>query len=167
MNKDLIAIAKITRAAGLHGEVRVRPLLRYFDTYVEEKPLYIGLSKQLNREIQLQNKIGMGKKVRFRFTGVETRDDAEALIGQYVFASVDQDDRIHWISEDVLGADVITNDGDYVGVLVEMLWLPQNDVYVIRNGNREFLIPVIPEIIMEVDVEGGIVMISPMDGLLD
>jgi len=37
----------------------------------------------------------------------------------------------------------------------------------IKNGEREVLIPVIPEIIKNVDLTGGVVVISPMDGLLD
>ncbi len=165
--QDLFAIAKVTRASGLNGEVRVRPLSRYFDSYVEDKPLFIGLSKNMSREVKLKEKIGIGKKVRFQFNGVESRDEAEALIGQYVYVAVDHSDRIHWIAEDLLGADVISNDGEYVGILAEILWLPNNDVYVIKNGEREVLIPVIPEIIKNVDLTGGVVVISPMDGLLD
>jgi len=70
--QDLFAIAKVTRASGLNGEVRVRPLSRYFDSYVEDKPLFIGLSKNMSREVKLKEKIGIGKKVRFQFNGVES-----------------------------------------------------------------------------------------------
>ncbi|NOZ03697.1 MAG: 16S rRNA processing protein RimM [FCB group bacterium] len=166
--KNLFAIAKITRAAGLRGEVRVKPLSRFFDNYVEERPLYVGFSEELSREVTLDGKIGIGKAVRYRFKGVESRDEAEALIGQYLFASVNEDDKIHWISSDLLGATVLTETGQYVGELTEILWLPQNDVYVIRDGdNREILIPVIKEIVTRVDLETGLILISPMDGLLD
>ncbi len=164
---NLFAIAKVTRASGLNGEVRVRPLSRYFESYVEEKPLFIGLSKDMSREVRLEQKIGIGKKVRFQFDGVTSRDDAEALIGQYVYAEVTSKDEIHWIAEELLGADIISNDGNYIGVLSEILWLPNNDVYVIKSDNREILIPVIPEIVTHVDLGGGVIVITPMDGLLD
>jgi len=165
--ENLFAIAKVTRASGLNGEVRVRPLSRYFDNYIEDKPIFIGLSKDLSREVELKGKIGIGKRVRFQFGGIDSRIEAEALIGQYVYASVEHGDKINWIAEELLGADIITNDGLYIGSLAEILWLPNNDVYVIKNEDREYLIPVIPEIIEDVDVSGGVVIISPMDGLLD
>lgn len=167
MNKSLFAIAKVTQASGFDGEVRVRPLSRYFDTYIEDKPLFIGISKQLNREMSLKRKIGVGKRIRFRFDGVNTRDEAEALIGQYVYASVNTDDQINWIAEELINAEVETEGGDLVGILTDILWLPCNDVYIIKNGDREFLIPVIPEIVKTVDVRDHLVIIAPMDGLLD
>jgi ribosomal 30S subunit maturation factor RimM len=48
-----------------------------------------------------------------------------------------------------------------------MMSLPANDVYVISRDKKEILIPVVPEIIREVDFRMGIVTITPMDGLID
>ena len=47
------------------------------------------------------------------------------------------------------------------------MWLPNNDIYVIKNGSQEFLIPVIPEVIKRLDHDKKIILITPMDGLLD
>jgi ribosomal 30S subunit maturation factor RimM len=46
------------------------------------------------------------------------------------------------------------------------MWLPSSDVYVVKNGNDEYLIPIIPEVVKRVDHDQGIIMIVPMDGLL-
>ena len=62
---------------------------------------------------------------------------------------------------------VITDNGEPVGELVDMMSLPANDVYVISRDKKEILIPVVPEIIREVDFRMGIVTITPMDGLID
>ena len=56
---------------------------------------------------------------------------------------------------------------DFVGVLNDIMWLPNNDIYVIKNGSQEFLIPVIPEVIKRLDHDKKIILITPMDGLLD
>ena len=48
-----------------------------------------------------------------------------------------------------------------------MMSLPANDVYVIARGKKEVLIPVVPEIVRSVDIQMGLVTITPMDGLLD
>ena len=56
MRNKLFAIAKITRAAGLNGEVGVRPLIRQFDEYVD-RPLYIGFDTNLARDVKLKNQV--------------------------------------------------------------------------------------------------------------
>ncbi len=165
MSNKLFAIAKITRAAGLNGEVGVRPLIRQFDDYVD-KPLYIGFDTNLARDVKLEKVTGVDKKRRFLFEGSKNRDEAESMIGQLLFASVTDEDPINMISPDLLGATVVADNGDIIGELVDMMSLPANDVYVIERGKKEILIPVVPEIVRAVDVQMGIVTITPMDGLL-
>ena len=166
MKTKLFPIAKITRASGLNGEVGVRPLIRQFDDYVE-KPLFIGFDENLARDVKLEKVTGVNKRRRFLFQGYKTRDDAESMIGQLLFASISDKDPINMISSDLIGAIVITDNGEPVGELVDMMSLPANDVYVISRDKKEILIPVVPEIIREVDFRMGIVTITPMDGLID
>ena len=109
----------------------------------------------------------MEKKRRFLFNGMKTRDEAESIIGQLLFVSVKDSDPINMISPDLLGAAVVADNGENIGELVDMISLPANDVYVIKQGKKEVLIPVIPEIIRSVDLQMGLVTITPMDGLLD
>ena len=62
MSKKVHPIAKITRVSGLRGEVRLQPLSRYFDEYIESRELQIGFETDLAREIKLKKTIGHGKK---------------------------------------------------------------------------------------------------------
>ena len=166
MKTKLFPIAKITRASGLKGEVGVRPLIRQFDDYVG-KPLFVGFDENLARDVKLEKVTGVNKKRRFLFQGLKTRDDAESMIGQLLFASISDKDPINMISSDLIGASVITDNGEPIGELVDMMSLPAHDVYVISKGEKEILIPVVPEIIREVDFKMGLITISPMDGLVD
>ena len=166
MKNKLFAIAKITRASGLDGEVGIRPLIRQFDEYVQ-KPLFIGFDVDLARDIKLEKISGANRKRRYQFKESKSREHAESMIGQLLFASIHHEDPINMISPDLLGATVITDSGNIIGELVDMMSLPTNDVYVIERGKKEVLIPVIPEIVRTVDVEMGLVTITPMDGLLD
>ena len=166
MKTKLFPIAKITRASGLNGEVGVRPLIRQFDDYVG-KPLFVGFDENLARDVKLEKVTGVNKKRRFLFQGLKTRDDAELMIGQLLFASISDKDPINMISPDLIGASVVTDNGEPIGELVDMMSLPAHDVYVISRGKKEILIPVVPEIIREVDFKMGLVTITPMDGLVD
>jgi 16S rRNA processing protein RimM len=166
MNK-LFPIGKGVRATGMKGAVSVRPLSRYFDDYVHSHPLHVGFSEELSSIVQLSDVIGAGKKRRFIFTGMQDRDGAETMVGQTIFAVVDDSDAIHFVSGDLIGYDVVTDSGRLIGELGEILWLPANDAYVIYSGDQEFLIPIIPEIVKEISHTQRAVMITPMEGLLD
>ena len=54
MSNKLFAIAKITRASGLKGEVGVRPLGRQFDDYETDKSLFIGFDETIARDVKLE-----------------------------------------------------------------------------------------------------------------
>jgi len=166
MKTKLFAIAKITRATGLKGDVGVRPLIRQFDEYVD-RDLFIGFDENFAKDVKLTNVSGTEKKPRFHFEGLDSRDDAESMIGQLLFASINEKDPINLISPDLIGASVVTVSGEPIGKLVDMMSLPAHDAYVISNNNKEVLIPVVPEFIYSVDVIEGLVTISPVEGLLD
>ena len=166
MKTKLFAIAKITRATGLKGDVSIRPLIRQFDEYVD-RDLFIGFDKNFAKDVKLANVSGTNKKPRFHFEGLDSRDDAEAMIGQLLFASIHEKDPINLISPDLIGATVVTVSGEQIGELVDMMSLPAHDAYVISSKNKEVLIPVVPEFIYSVDVTASIVTISPVEGLLD
>ncbi len=161
------AIARVSKPFGMKGAVRLAPLSRYCEEYISEKPIFLGDSETLSKEIELLEKARDGKQVRCVFKGIDSRDEAEAIKGKYVFASVLIDDKINQISGDLIGYTVVTDIGDIVGELIEILWLPVNDIYVIRNEDREILIPVIPEVIKSIYHDERAIEITPMDGLLD
>ncbi len=48
MAKKVHPIAKISRVSGLHGEVRLQPLSRYFDEYIETRGLQIGFDPEMD-----------------------------------------------------------------------------------------------------------------------
>jgi len=167
MKNRVHPIATITTTSGLSGDVRLRPLSRYFDDYIEEKNLMLGFSPDASEDIRLEVVRGMGKKRRFKFEGVNSVSDAEKIVGQTIFVEAQSEDGINLIGKDLLGYDVFAESGDFVGTLKDVMWLPGNDAYMIKNGEKEILIPVIPEVVKGVDHETGVIVISPMDGLLD
>ena len=135
--RRLFAIGKVTKVSGLKGEVRCKPLSRYFDEYIDEKPLFLGFSESVNIAIKLETIIPKGKRPKYRFSGVDTQKSAQSLIGQYLFAGVSEHDKINWISEELIGFEVVTTENTWVGILKEILWLPSNDVYVIQKEKNE------------------------------
>jgi 16S rRNA processing protein RimM len=88
-------------------------------------------------------------------------------VGQTIYIEASKEDQINMIGKDLLGYEVFAESGDLVGILKDVMWLPHSDVYVITYGEKEFLIPVIPEVVKGINHEQGVIVISPMEGLLD
>ena len=102
--------------------------------------------------------------------GVHTRNQAEALVGQVV-----QGDRrqfpplppgeYYWFQ--VLGLPVVNvADGALLGYLESIIPTPAHDVYVVRQGEREVLLPAVEDVIVEINLEEGVLKASPPEGLL-
>lgn len=165
--EKLFPIGKVTKASGLKGEVHVSPLCRYFEDYSEEPTLFLGYSNDSALEMKLKKSAPAGKKRRIQFEGVQSRTEAEALVGQQVFAQASADDPVSFISPELIGYDIVTESGDAVGKLKEILWLPANDVYAIDKDGHEFLIPVIAEIVESIHHRHAEIIIRPVEGLIE
>ena len=167
MKSSIHPIAKITSISGLTGHVKLRPLSRYFDEYIQQKQLMLGRTLEKSETILLELIFGEGKKRQFKFKGIDSVIEAKGIIGQTLYAQANADDKINMISKNLLGYSVMTDNGDCVGVLKDVMWLPSNDVYLIQSGSKEYLIPIIPEVIKDFNHKKGHIIIVPMEGLLD
>jgi 16S rRNA processing protein RimM len=104
--------------------------------------------------------------------GVEGRTAAEELRGTLLFAP-DADlppteDPDEFYDHELEGLDVLTTDGTKLGVVAEVLHGAGNDLLQVRRTDGgELLVPFVSQIVPEVDVRGGRVVIDPPDGLLD
>jgi 16S rRNA processing protein RimM len=71
----------------------------------------------------------------------------------------------HW---QILGLQVVTEQGESLGELVEILETGANDVYVVRDAEgRERLLPAIRSVVAQVDEQAGRLVVRPLPGLLD
>jgi 16S rRNA processing protein RimM len=62
---------------------------------------------------------------------------------------------------------VTTEDGREVGRVTGIERSPAHDLWVVAAGDREHLVPAVPEIVLEVDLAGRRVVIKPPEGLLE
>ena len=166
MPKQLHPVAEITTTSGYMGEVRLKPLSRFSIDYIMEKTLKIGTSHDNLMELKLEKTIGNGKRMRFKFEGINSELKAKNIIGKTIYANTKADDQINLISSDLIGFDVVTDTGDSVGELKDVMWLPANDVYVVFNGEKEILIPIVPEVVLSIDHDNKQILIATIDGLI-
>ena len=75
------------------------------------------------------------------------------------------EDEYYW--SDLIGLAVQTDQGAELGILVDIFATGSSDIYVVRGDSKEYLIPAIADVIAQVDIPGGKLIITPLDGLLD
>jgi len=104
------------------------------------------------------------------FDGVKDRDAAEALRGLMVHIHIDDavplEDGEYYLFQ-IEGIRVVTEDGTELGRLTDLLETGANDVYVVTAADgREVLLPVIPDVIRNVDVDAQVMTVRLIEGLL-
>ena len=166
MTKQVHPVAEITTTSGYMGEVRLKPFSRFSIDYIMEKTLQIGTSYDNLIDLKLEKAIGNGKRMRFKFEGIDSELKAKNIIGKTIYANTKADDDINLIASDLIGFDLVTDTGDYVGELKDVMWLPANDVYVVFNGEKELLIPIVNEVVLSVEYDKKEILIANMDGLM-
>lgn len=111
-----------------------------------------------------------GDFVLLKLDGYPTRTEAELLRNELL--QVPEDEAIpleegEYFLHQLLGLEVVTESGRSLGRLTSVLETGANNVFVIEGAPGELLIPDIPDVVREVDVAGGRIVIRPLPGLLD
>ena len=156
----------VLRAHGLHGEVRA------FAFHPAAPHLRAGRTIFLNGEPHeiLRARDDRGQWI-LELAGLGERTEAEALHGVLIEArdeDVARDDDESFFLHELIGLRVETDAGEALGTVTEVLQPGgANDVYVVKGPRGEVLIPVIADVVKRIDVAGGVIVITPLPGLLD
>jgi 16S rRNA processing protein RimM len=109
-------------------------------------------------------------QVLLALEGTTDRNAAEALVGARVLVSAEALPPLgenEFYYHEIEGFEVATTDGRVLGEVAETFSTGANDVWVVRGAGREYLIPVIADVVRDIDRESRRIVIDPMPGLLD
>ena len=123
----------------------LKPLSRYFEKYIKKKQLMIGFSSDQSNKVSVEMINGIGKKRKFKFSGFDSLDSAKTIIGKTIFVQTSLDSKINWISKNILDYKVIDESGNCVGHIIDVMWLPNHDAYIIEKDLKEYIIPIVPQ----------------------
>lgn len=160
-NDDLFNAGHIIGAFGVRGQVKVFSHTSPRENIVNYSPWLI--EQNGNRRIVGVTGSRQGKNVIAGLQGVDSRDQAEELIGATIFIRSDQlaplqEGEFYWAQLE--GLDVVNSRGENFGSIDHMLETGANDVMVVQ-GDRERLIPfVLDEVVVKVDLENKQVVVN-------
>lgn len=163
---NLVLVGRVLTNWGVQGEMRVMPATSNPGRFRQGRRLILN---GVERRIVTARPAAKGQFL-ISLDGITTPEQAAAFRGAdlYVPAEdappLEQDWYYHF---QLIGLNVVTDDGRDLGVLVQVLETGANDVYIIRNDAREYLIPAIADVVQEVDLDAKRMTIHALPGLLD
>lgn len=167
MKKQFLETGKIVGTHGIKGMVRVQPWSDSGDFLTGFSRLYLENGE---KELTVRKAQPHGNVVLISFDGVDSVEAAEALRNKTLYVNrndVSLPDGRYFI-DDLIGADVYDADTDaLLGKISDVSATGANDVWHIKSNGKEYLIPVIDEVVISVDTDKSIAVIRPLKGIFD
>ena len=165
MLQQYLEVGKVTGVHGLMGEVRVQPWADSPEFLCQFKTLYVD---EAHFPMKVERARVHKNMVIIKFEGPTDVPSAMSLRNAVLY--IDRADaRLpegSFFLADIYGLEVRdAATGAVLGSIADVLTLPANNVYVVRGGARELMIPAVPQFIAETNVEGGYLRVNMMEGL--
>lgn len=165
---DLIEIGKAVKSKGLKGCIKAASFCESPELLLSLEEVFLGREIQHVTPFTVEKIVSRGNFFLLDLDGVENREASDVLIGCYIFAPSRAlkklpEGEYYW--HDIIGLEVLTDDGLSLGRIETIVPTGSNDVYVCAGGEREVLLPAIDDVIKEIDVEKGTMVVTLIEGL--
>lgn len=165
--KQFLEIGKIVSVFGIKGEVKVQPWCDSADFLCEFDVLF----RKSGDKVEIESSRVAKNVVVMKIKGVDTVEEAQKWRNHVLYINRDDVELPEgsYFVQDLIGLEMIDEkSGESYGVIKDVTETGANDVYHVENSEgRVILVPAIPEVVTETDVEGGIMKVIMPDGLLD
>ena len=163
----LTCIGTVSQAYGVKGELKVAPLT---DTpaYYEGARSVILETGQGIRDFKVRAMRSAGRHWIMNLEGLNDRGGAEAYHGAKVLledSSLRPLEPGEYFQHDLIGCEVKTLAGEPLGLVNSIMETGANDVLVV--GEKSLMVPMLADVVKDVDVDGKVIRIEPLPGLLE
>lgn len=161
-----IAVAKLRRPHGLHGEALVAVLTDFPERLEPGKKLLLG---NKHKAVTIKSSRHHNKGLLLAFDEFATPEELGAYRNQLLFVRPEElpeleDDEYYY--HQLIGMEVWEENGDSLGTLAEIIETGANDVFVVRKeGRKDLLLPGISEVLKDIDLDQRRVEVALLPGL--
>lgn len=159
-----MVVGKVKKAFGTKGELRIRMYVESPQVFSSSPVIEVGQSVFEVRGVRRHH-----GDILLTLSGVEDLETAKTLSGLLV--SIDssclpekEEDEYYWY--ELEGLRVLTPQGKELGLVHHLFRTGANDVLVIHGDKGEILLPWIEDTILKVDLEAGLLVVDPLEGLV-
>jgi len=173
MSEQWLMVGKIVNTHGIRGELKIYPNTDFPEVRfaVGNKLQMINEETGASQQVEVQTSRLQKKMYVIRFKGFGNINEVEKYKGWVLKVSkndtVDLEEDEYYFHE-IIGCEVITDEGQSLGVITEILTPGANDVWVVKPAKgKDILIPYIHDVVLDINVEDKKITIHVMEGLLE
>lgn len=160
-----LVIGKVLAPRGVHGEMRVHVETEIPERFQILERVYVG--PQYQCFAVRRARLFKGQAL-LQLEGIDDRDAAEAWRNAYVYVPIEEalpvgEDEYYY--HEIVGLSVVTEEGEQIGRVTDILATGANDVYVVRGRRGELLLPAIGEVILDIDLDDHTITVRIPPGL--
>lgn len=168
--EDLLRVGVISSVHGIKGEVKVYPTTDDPMRFKQLNNVRMGVEAEMEG-LEITGVKFFKKMVILKFKGYDSIEAAEKLKGRDLFVTREQAVELQPDENfivDLVGLCVVTDQGEALGTLTDVIKTGANDVYeVLTAQGGKILLPAIKECVLAVDLKEGVITVHIMKGLLD
>lgn len=168
--EDLLRVGVIANTHGVHGEVKVFPTTDDMNRFKKLKQVFLDTGKEL-KPLEIAGVKFFKNMTILKFKGIDTINDIEKYKGKDLMITREQAiplNKDEYFICDLVGCQVVTEEGEDVGELTEVLQTAANDVFVVQTKEKkEVLIPYIDDCVKNVSIEEKKVTVVLLPGMAD
>lgn len=166
--EDLLQVGVITSTHGVRGEVKVFPTTDDVKRFKKLKQVILDNGKE-QLELEITQVKFFKNLVILKFKGIDSINDVEKYKGKNLLVTRENAvkcEKDEYFIADLIGIKVVTEEGQEIGEVADVIQTGANDVYVVkRSGKKDLLLPAIKECILSVDMQERIMQVFVMPGL--
>lgn len=165
-----VLLGKIIATHGVKGQLRVFLFSGEFSSIAGLDTVMVKAPNRVMEIFEVAAAARHGKKILLTLKNYDNVNQVLHLVGRELYVERDQlpelpEGEYYW--RDLVGLRVVTDQGEMLGTLTEIIATGSNDVYVVQGREREYLIPALEEVVLEVNLDDGVMKVSPPEGLFD
>ena len=162
-----LVVGLLRRPHGVRGEIMLEVITDFPERLAVGEKFYIG-DEHVPVNVATHRKHNKG--ILLSFEGISDRDEIGVYRNQYLYVDVNDWPPLpegEYYDFELLGLEVIIErTGEVLGELVEILETGANDVYVVEStSGQEYLLPAIPEVVLDVDLDADQMKVYLLPGL--
>ena len=168
--ENLLLVGKVMRPHGLGGLLRIYSYAQAVETFLKADSIFLKLDPEEFREHSVVSLKTHRNAHLLKLEGLDSLEDAEMCRGAEILIrkdSLDPKDEEEYFWFELMGLEVYLENGRYMGVLKDILNTGSNDIYIVRKGKKEILIPALYDVIKKIDLESSKMIVVDMEGLFD
>jgi len=166
-----LLLGRVLRPHGVRGELRLELITAYPERIREGDRVFLGTDPEDPRHVE-QHRVARVRRHQqyliLQLEGIDDRDAAEAYRDYYVMVPLDEAvplEEGEFYLFQALGLDVVTDEGELLGQISDVIETGANDVYVVHGPSGEILLPDIEECILKVDIAANQMTVHLLEGL--